>query len=166
MGMRLHLWPKRFCRALPIIAVMLLTACGQSVLAETTGTSSIGTTTATPTTVPSQHCQPPEMLHPPPTFDFPLPPGTVIEGVVGASHTEANLLCTLGQTQAQLVAFMTAHLPGAGYHLAYTSPIDQYVPQCTDVMWIKNDASRTVAWSFNNTLPVWTVYTCLGTPHH
>jgi hypothetical protein len=122
------------------------------------------TAPATSTTVPQQHCQPP--MSNPPLFDFPLPSGTVIEGVVGAAHTEAHLLCTPGQTEDQLIAFMTEHLPGAGYHLEGTSPIDQYIPQCTDVMWVKSDASHTVAWNFNNTLPVWTVYTCTGPPHH
>jgi hypothetical protein len=155
---------------LVLVMCLVFASCGQSQVAGTTGPNSTGTPAIAPTptiTDPSTPTPPPQVCKPPmpnpPTFNFPLPPGTVINGVVGATRTEANLVCTLGQTQDQIVAFMTTHLSSAGYHLIGQSSNDQYAPQCQYVTWVSNDETLAVGWFFPpSALPNWTLATCAG----
>ncbi len=121
-----------------------------------TATSSINT--PLPTVISKQDCSA-AMINPP-TFDFPLPPNTIIKGQIGASEEEINLVCTYNLTEAQIIAFMVAHLPASGYHIIGQSPNDVHAPVCQNIAWVKNDESQSIAWDFTFGLSNWYLITC------
>ncbi len=156
---------KKFSRIVLLIILIstVFIGCSQSATiniakVSPTATASVLPTSTSPATISMQSCSAP--MNNPPKFDFPLPPNTIIKGHLGASEEEVNLACTYNLTEAQIIAFMTAHLPAAGYHIIGQSPNDTHAPVCQNIDWVKNDESSSVAWDFTFGLSNWYLITC------
>lgn len=94
---------------------------------------------------------------------FPLPANTVTYRLPSAAGAGFYLECTLGATQASIVAFLNARLPEAGWH--------PWNPQTDDAggcgtqynsYWLWSDSQDAVGWDFNHvTLPEWHLTFCI-----
>lgn len=97
------------------------------------------------------------------TLQFPLPANTVTYRRGAAAGAGFYLECTLGATQASIIAFLNAQLPNAGWH--------PWNPQTDDAggcgteansYWLWVDSQDAVGWDFNHvTLPEWHLTFCI-----
>lgn len=96
------------------------------------------------------------------TLGFPLPANTVTYMLPGAAGAGFWLECTLGATQASIIAFLNAHLPAAGWHR--WNPQTDNAGGCgteDNTYWQWVNSQDAVGWDFSHvTLPEWHLTFC------
>ncbi|MBA3827212.1 MAG: hypothetical protein H0X24_25375 [Ktedonobacterales bacterium] len=128
-----------------------------------TNTVALGNTPVSGTpTITAMDCQ--ITSHGPAPTNIPLPPDTLSDGGNGAAGEVVTQLCTPGGTQASIDAFMTAQLPGAGWH-RYNPTTDKN-EGCSHTFWTWANGHEALYYDFGDTIsggksaPYWDLWTC------